>query len=849
MKCGRRFFLLIASFFAFICCNGKREFNKATYLKECGISPFELVELSDSTEEALSKEVMWTPMHSDLLSYRYDFLYKNDIQSCSSLLCGLANKVFYTKKDSILRDNHYSVGLSKTDEAKNVISLTLSYAKKLTFDKKERVGITSFPFAKRINDTLAAQSVFRIIEGIIGPNKDSVTKEAAHDIVKWCRIGQPYAASAFKDSPKNYSFLLENLVLYSWQIKDPQWQVYADSLVSYKKKLNKTEYSLDGPIYDRYLRALEDKDYTKAGSILQLYRRDFNNIDSTYIPLHLYLNERPHRREEGAKYNRDLFWNMYHTLIGHRLNPASKYYIEKARLCYLQEDTNYSKWLNRAFYQGVSQAFPSTALEYIDYFLHTDYKYNEDLINLLAYQYNNNDPKSVYDALLFIKGASETIPISIYKDIKQYAPQNIVNYVDSIRLFNIESRDGRERDYLENHIGISIKASLKNRIISYFDVQNSLKPNSIAIEYYAVPSLNTSRGIEYRAALLCSDSKVPIIVSLCSDSDIRDLIQSDKLYSTDKAYKLIWFPFEKYLTNKTTVYFSMDRLLNFCNLPALMTTQGHRLKDSFVFKQLTSTSEILTISDTITTKSIALFGGMEYEKGDHRSHFSRDNEVNRDIEREGYGYLPASLNEVEKIDEIACRHGIRSLLHTGTNGTEAAVRALSGKETSIIHLATHGFYYNLTEAEIDGYTTRIKHADNALNRCGIILSNGQSSWLSGIDQYDNSNGILLGSEIANLDFSGTDLVVLSACNTGLGDISNEGIAGLQQAFKRAGVTTLLLSLKPINDDATKLFMVEFYEHLFNGESLQASFNAARNRLKSHPKYSSPDYWAAYILLS
>ena len=136
----------------------------------------------------------------------------------------------------------------------------------------------------------------------------------------------------------------------------------------------------------------------------------------------------------------------------------------------------------------------------------------------------------------------------------------------------------------------------------------------------------------------------------------------------------------------------------------------------------------------------------------------------------------------------------------------------------------------------------------ALNRCGIVFSDCMEAWKNGIDPYDDNNGIMLGSEIARMDLTGTDLVVLSACNTGLGDITNEGISGLQQAFKKAGAKSLLMSLKPIDDEATKVFMIEFYKHLFNGRSKKESFNRAVKRLKSIPKYSKPGYWASYILL-
>ena len=226
---------------------------------------------------------------------------------------------------------------------------------------------------------------------------------------------------------------------------------------------------------------------------------------------------------------------------------------------------------------------------------------------------------------------------------------------------------------------------------------------------------------------------------------------------------------------------------------------------------------------------------------------SRTVRVLRDVEREGFGYLKATLSEVLVINSLAEAKGIRSSYYTGEAGTEKAFRALTGKDVSIIHLATHGFYYNSERATQGDFVLK-SDSGMALNRCGIVFSDCMEAWKNGIDPYDDNNGIMLGSEIASMDLTGTDLVVLSACNTGIGDITNEGISGLQQAFKKAGVKSLLMSLKPIDDEATEVFMTEFYKHLFNGRSKKESFDRAVKRLKSIAKYSKPGYWASYILL-
>ena len=113
---------------------------------------------------------------------------------------------------------------------------------------------------------------------------------------------------------------------------------------------------------------------------------------------------------------------------------------------------------------------------------------------------------------------------------------------------------------------------------------------------------------------------------------------------------------------------------------------------------------------------------------------------------------------------------------------------------------------------------------------------------------NQEDGILQGSEIARMDLSNTDLVVLSACNTGLGDISEEGVAGLQMAFKKAGVKSLLLTLSKVDDEATAFFMNNFYEHLFSGMDKHASYKAAVNAMRSSEKFSDPKYWSSFILI-
>jgi CHAT domain-containing protein len=93
-----------------------------------------------------------------------------------------------------------------------------------------------------------------------------------------------------------------------------------------------------------------------------------------------------------------------------------------------------------------------------------------------------------------------------------------------------------------------------------------------------------------------------------------------------------------------------------------------------------------------------------------------------------------------------------------------------------------------------------------------------------------------------------DMIVMSACESGLGETSGEGVFGLQRGFKLAGANTLLMSLWKVDDTATKLLMTEFYKNYLSGKSKQESLKLAQQSLRRSPKYSGPEYWAAFILL-
>lgn len=152
-----------------------------------------------------------------------------------------------------------------------------------------------------------------------------------------------------------------------------------------------------------------------------------------------------------------------------------------------------------------------------------------------------------------------------------------------------------------------------------------------------------------------------------------------------------------------------------------------------------------------------------------------------------------------------------------------------------------------------------------MNKTGLIMSYGARAWEGRNIPPGAEDGILTSAEIETLDLSNTDIVVLSACNTALGEVTTEGVWGLQRAFKRAGVSTVVMSLWQVDDEATAVFMQYFYEALLSKRQSYESYvnqlnvandyfahkalQAAQMRMIKHPKYSDPYYWAAFIIIN
>lgn len=202
--------------------------------------------------------------------------------------------------------------------------------------------------------------------------------------------------------------------------------------------------------------------------------------------------------------------------------------------------------------------------------------------------------------------------------------------------------------------------------------------------------------------------------------------------------------------------------------------------------------------------------------------------------RSGFSELPGTERELELIAEHSVKRGLTVTSLEGKEANEATIKKLVSP--SVLHFATHGTFDNIQD-ETDGY----------LKSKLVLAGAADPEPLSFADYLKYEDGFLTGYEVTQLNLANTALTVLSACETGLGDLqSGEGVWGLQRAFQLAGSNAVMGSLWKINDETTVLFMNLFYEKWLSGASLHAAYRHAI--LKTSEKHSHPYYWGAFVLL-
>ena len=430
-----------------------------------------------------------------------------------------------------------------------------------------------------------------------------------------------------------------------------------------------------------------------------------------------------------------------------------------------------------------------------------------------------------------------------------------------------------------------------NLVIDWRQVRQKLGDSDMAVEFVSFPLRNDS--VMYAAYCLRKDMPLPKMVPLFEERQLTGLDKN--FYFTSPAlYNLIWKPLEGEMAGVTTIYFAPAGGLYNLPIESLPVDGSTYNSDIRNYRRLSSTRQLALRRDGVEVTRAAVYGGLKYDADTVA--LVNDSRKYRTVEpvqwssravadslnlRGGIYELPATKIEAEEIDKALETAQIDTRLYTDTIGTEASFKALSGSGVNALHIATHGFYWTEREAaQLDGLAflgtdmPTVVQEDKALTRSGLLLA-GANTALKGLPLPEGvEDGVLTAKEIAGMDLRRLDLVALSACQTGLGEITGDGVFGLQRGFKKAGANTLLMSLWKVDDTATQLLMTQFYKNLLSGMGKYEALAAAQKYLRelevtekieytlfqqknydkpaveiiSTKKYADPKFWAAFVLL-
>lgn len=448
-------------------------------------------------------------------------------------------------------------------------------------------------------------------------------------------------------------------------------------------------------------------------------------------------------------------------------------------------------------------------------------------------------------------------------------------------------------DKLEEELSKSSQVfgeNFANKSVSWEDIRDKLKPGEAAVEVVRYRDFTADSAgvftdeVHYAAMIVRHDTEEhPEMVILRNGdkmekkflANYRNAIKYK--ISENYSYKLFWEPIARRLEGINKIYFAPDGVYNQISI---YTLQNPETKDYLLneidLALVTNTKDILRDSDPYEAGGRSVFFGYpQYSLGADQSNDNAEDRGVRGADRgmrsgsskdelsrgasiprgvrgnlvrymrsfNGLGMLPGTKKEVELIDSLYSENDRVRDTYFLNDALEGTVKAV--KSPNILHIATHGFFLELDPDE----QSDDKYVQNPLLRSGLILAGANNFISTGeiVSEANGDDGILTAYEAMNMDLDKTDVVVLSACETGLGEIKNgEGVYGLQRAFQIAGADAVIMSMWTVDDDATQELMTTFYNEWLSHGDKQLAFNTAQKKLRE--KYKKPYYWGAFVMI-
>ena len=430
---------------------------------------------------------------------------------------------------------------------------------------------------------------------------------------------------------------------------------------------------------------------------------------------------------------------------------------------------------------------------------------------------------------------------------------------------------------LNKRLGVNFKADYNRSYTN--ELRNKMKSDEMLIDFFSRDKLSAADNdtIFYYAIVLAKDYEYPKVVKVTSNKALDKLFANNenlnsaaqlaRIYETRgsvlvnksqvdfrNCYDLIWQTIDSLSRGKKNIYITPSGYLNKISFAAIKDPKQTYISDKYNIHILSSSRQLLKpINSTAPKKkSGVILGGINYDADSvmisgYTPLATRSYTFDGDsARRAGFTYLEGTLTETKNIVSYLSDRKFSISFLTGKQATEEYFKKIQTSQPYFIHVATHGFYLPDSKSKLGLIPGTVTKAENPLLRSGLMLAGGNKAWLGQPIPAGKEDGILNSFEISNLDLSKTKFVVLSACETGLGDIKgSEGVFGLQRAFKLAGVEYIINSLWQVPDAQTSELMQAFYFNWVKGMAFEDAFFQAQKTLKA--KYP-PYYWAAFQLV-
>ncbi len=432
----------------------------------------------------------------------------------------------------------------------------------------------------------------------------------------------------------------------------------------------------------------------------------------------------------------------------------------------------------------------------------------------------------------------------------------------------------QEADAIEKEItrrSATFTRQFTRQNVTWQDIQKKLKPGEAAVEIIRFKNYSPEKSGKFTdqttyAFLIVTPTTTnqPDVIELGNGNDLEGKLlnyyRNNIKFTLDdtRSYKFFFENFANYLRENriTKIFLSRDGVYNQININTVKNPATSKfLIDEFTVSLITNTRELVEKRATKSKSQSSVLigfpkfnmgtqageGGAAVTRGGNLSRAFRGGLVRALRGDQGIAVLPGTQIEINQISKLCPDPE----MFMETLASEELIKQVISP--MLLHVATHGYFLEDDESAINTEKSTT-YFPSPLLKSGLILAGAEDFLRTGTPVNENGDdGILTAYEAMNLNLDDTELVVLSACETGLGVVKNgEGVYGLQRAFKMAGAKSMIMSLWSVDDAATQELMSLFYQERMKRDDIHEAFRAAQQKLKE--KYPHPFYWGAFIMV-